>query len=320
MSLPQLFVAQAAGSVDLGNMENYFTYSVTQWDSVSHILTLGVGVFAAALIYFLATTPMVAPKYRVSNILSAVVAVSAALILLRQAIDWDMSFAAVGDGSYVRKDGQLYSNGYRYMNWSIDVPVLLLQMLVILPLAARLKISYGVQFLVAGLGMIWTSWAAQFFEHGGRVDGVSATPFWVWYLLGWAFYVWIVVVVWKAIGEGKKLVPDRAKPVLTTILWLFMVSWTAYAFAIAQPQFWWDSSSGVARAFIFTLADISSKAVYGVLLGWVALILSKEKGFEPYAVEQEMQTRGGRLARYFGLDQGPGGDDAEPAPTAVSSS
>lgn len=311
-------LAQATAQIDLGNMENYFAYSITQWDSVSHILTLGFGVFAAALIYFLATTPMVAPRYRLSNILSAVVTISAALILLRQALDWEMSFFAAGDGTYVRKEGHLYSNGYRYMNWSIDVPILLLQMLVILPLAARLKISYGLQFLVAGLGMIWTSWAAQFYEHGGRVDGVSATPFWVWYLIGWAFYIWIVVIVWKAISQGKMHVPDRAKPILTGILGLFLVSWTAYAFAIAQPQFWWDASSGVARAFIFTIADITSKAVYGVLLGWVALILSKEQGFQPYVVEQEMETRGGRLARYFGLDGGSEGDAAKPAPAPVS--
>lgn len=279
MSLFHPTLAQATAQFDLGNMENYFTYTVTQWDSVSHILTLGVGVFAAALVYFLATTPMVAPRYRLGNILSAVVTISAALILLRQAADWEMSFAATGDGAYARKDGHLYSNGYRYMNWSIDVPILLLQMLVVLPLAARLKISYGIQFLVAGLGMIWTSWAAQFFEHGGRVDGVSATAFWVWYLIGWAFYIWIVAIVWKAIQQGKKLVPDRAKPILTSILWLFLVSWTAYAFAIAQPQFWWDASSGVARAFIFTIADVTSKAVYGVLLGWVAAILSREHSF-----------------------------------------
>ena len=318
MSLLHPTLAQATAQFDLGNMENYFTYTVTQWDSVSHILTLGFGVFAAALVYFLATTPMVAPRYRLGNILSAVVTISAALILLRQAADWEMSFAATGDGAYARKEGHLYSNGYRYMNWSIDVPILLLQMLVVLPLAARLKISYGVQFLVAGLGMIWTSWAAQFFEHGGRVDGVSATPFWVWYLIGWAFYIWIVAIVWKAIQQGKMLVPDRAKPILTSILWLFLVSWTAYAFAIAQPQFWWDASSGVARAFIFTIADVTSKAVYGVLLGWVAVILSREHGFQPYVVEQEMETRSGRLARYFGLDGGGNGETAKPAPSSAS--
>lgn len=255
-----------------GNMENFFTYTTTQWDAVSHVLTLGFGVFAAALVYFLATVRHVQPRFRLSHILSAVVMVSAMLILIRQAVDWDMTFAATGQGTYAKQDGQLFSNGYRYMNWSIDVPVLLVQMLIVLPLAAKAKMSRAIQFIVAGLGMIWTSWAAQFAETGGIVEGTSATPFWVWYAVSWAFYVWIIAIVIKTVRDGNRKLPVKAKRVMNGILGLLLVSWTAYAVAIVLPQVWWSSGSGVARQFIFTSADIVSKAVYGVLLGWVATI------------------------------------------------
>jgi bacteriorhodopsin len=265
-------LAQDAAS--LGNMENFFSYSTMQWEAVSHVLTLGFGVFAAALIYFLATFKHVQPRFRLSNILSAVVMVSAMLILIRQAIDWDMSFLATGSGSYERAEGQLFSNGYRYMNWSIDVPVLLVQMLIVLPLAAKVKLSRAIQFIVAGLGMIWTSWAAQFYETGGVVEGTSSTPFWVWYIVSWAFYLWIIAIVIKTVRDGNRGLPARAKKVMNGILALLLVSWTAYAVAIVLPQVWFASGSGVARQFIFTSADIVSKAIYGVLLGWVATIRS----------------------------------------------
>ncbi len=275
-----------------GNMENFFTYSVMQWDAVSHILTLGFGVFAAALIYFLVTIRYVEPRFRLSNMLSAVVMVSAMLILLRQAIDWDMTFAATDAGQYVKKDGQLFSNGYRYMNWSIDVPVLLVQMLIVIPLAAKVKLSRAIQFIVAGLGMIWTSWAAQFYETGGIIEGTSAMPFWIWYIISWAFYVWILAIVFKTISDGKKGVPDRAKGVLNGILALLVVSWTAYAVAIILPQVWFASGSGVARQYIFTIADIVSKAIYGVLLGWVATIRTAAADQEqaPYPDELAVLT------------------------------
>lgn len=275
-------------SPDLGNMENYFTYSVTQWSAVSHVLTLGVGIFAAALVYFLATIKMVAPRYRLSNVLSGVVMISAMIILLRQSMAWDFSFVLDGEsGEYLRRDGQAFSNGYRYMNWSIDVPVLLLQMLVVLPLAAAKKISYATQFVVAGLGMIWTSWMAQFYETGGVtvdgnavLEGSSSAPFWIWYLLGWAFYLWIVVIVWKTIREGRQLVPEAASKILHAILWVFLIAWTAYAVAIVLPQFWFAAEAGVARAFIFTTADVVSKAIYGVMLGMVAAIISRDEGYD----------------------------------------
>ena len=288
--------------VDLGNMENFFSYSIVQWNSVSHVLTLGVGIFAAALVYFLATIKFVAPKYRMSNILSGVVMISAMIILLRQSMAWDMSFVLNSEsGEYVRRDGQAFSNGYRYMNWSIDVPVLLLQMLVVLPLAAKKKLSYATQFVVAGLGMIWTSWAAQFYETGGVtvdgaaiVEGSSSAPFWIWYFLGWAFYVWIVVIVWKTIREGIQLVPQQAGKILNAILWVFLVAWTAYAVAIVLPQFWFAAEAGVARAFIFTIADVVSKAIYGVMLGMVAVIISREEGYDYNRIRPQMiETDGG---------------------------
>jgi bacteriorhodopsin len=299
-SLSSSVIAQAPTperfGVDLGNMENYFEYSIAQWSSVSHVLTLGVGIFAAAFVYFLATIRTVAPKYRLSNVLSGVVMISAMIILLRQSMAWDFSFVLNPDtGEYVRRDGQAFSNGYRYMNWSIDVPVLLLQMLVVLPLAAKKKISYATQFVVAGLGMIWTSWAAQFYETGGVVvdgtaviEGSSSAPFWIWYLLGWAFYVWIVAIVWKTIREGIQLVPERAGKILNAILWVFLVAWTAYAVAIVLPQFWFTAEAGVARAFIFTIADVVSKAIYGVMLGMVAVIISREEGYDYNAIRPQM--------------------------------
>lgn len=282
--------------VDLGNMENYFSYSITEWNSVSHVLTLGVGIFAAAFVYFLATIKQVAPRYRLSNILSGVVMISAMIILLRQSMAWDISFVFNSDtGEYVRRDGQSFSNGYRYMNWSIDVPVLLLQMLVVLPLAAKKKVSYATQFVVAGLGMIWTSWAAQFYETGGVildgtsvVEGSSSAPFWIWYLISWAFYVWIVVIVWKTIREGMSLVPAGAAKILNAILWVFLIAWTAYAVAIVLPQFWFAAEAGVARAFIFTTADVVSKAIYGVMLGMVAVIISREEGYDYNNLKPQM--------------------------------
>lgn len=299
MSDPSL-LAQAASpteaGVDLGNMENYFSYSITQWSSVSHVLTLGVGIFAAAFVYFLATIKQVAPRYRLSNILSGVVMISAMIILLRQSMAWDMSFILNPDnGEYVRRDGQAFSNGYRYMNWSIDVPVLLLQMLVVLPLAAKKKVSYATQFVVAGLGMIWTSWAAQFYETGGAtldgaavLEGTSSGPFWIWYLISWAFYVWIVAIVWKTIREGMSLVPAAAAKILNAILWVFLIAWTAYAVAIVLPQFWFAAEAGVARAFIFTTADVVSKAIYGVMLGMVAVIISREEGYDYNNLKPQM--------------------------------
>ena len=114
----------------------------------------------------------------------------------------------------------------------------------------------------------------------------------MWYIISWAFYIWIIAIVIKTVRDGNRGLPDRAKKVMNGILALLLVSWTAYAVAIVLPQVWWSSGSGVARQFIFTSADIVSKAVYGVLLGWVATIRSSTEPntHEPYPDELAVLT------------------------------
>ncbi len=53
-----------------------------------------------------------------------------------------------------------------------------------------------------------------------------------------------------------------------------------------MPQIWDDANGVVARNLIYSFADISSKAVYGVLLALIAQRLSAEQGYQP-AIESE---------------------------------
>jgi len=83
---------------ELGNatFENYIGlqqgFSEMGYQMVSHVLTLGYAVMLAALFYFVLTIKSVAPKYRISSILSVVVVVSTFILLYAQANNWTSSF------------------------------------------------------------------------------------------------------------------------------------------------------------------------------------------------------------------------------------
>ncbi len=268
-------------------MANYFSFSPAEFQAVAHVLTLGSAVFAAAIFYFILTLKQVSPKYRMTNVISLVVTVSAFFMLTIQAFSWTSTFVLNPDtGEYTRKAGALFSNGFRYMNWAIDVPHLLLQLVIIIPvLTLAKKVNYAIQFAVGGLIMVLASWYAAFYENGHLVEGVSPVPFWVWYLIGWAGYVWILFVLFKAIKAGKESTPKESQPLWNAITVIFLISWNIYAFALVQPALGafidplWSSGSVVARHIIFTFADVTSKAVYGVLLSTIAVQVSKVEGY-----------------------------------------
>jgi len=274
---------------ELGNatFENYIGltqgYSEMAYQMVAHVLTLGYAVMLAALFYFILTMKSVAPKYRISSVLSVVVMVSAFLLLYAQAENWTSSFVFDQEqGKYFLGSGaDLFNNGYRYLNWLIDVPMLLFQILFVVSLTKSSFSSIRNQFWFSGAGMIITGYIGQFYE----VTNFSA--FMIWGAISTLFFIHILYLMNKVIKEGKEGIPVKAQQALQGIWVLFLISWFLYPGAYLMPHLagieggLFNESGVVGRQMTHTVADVCSKVIYGVMLTYVAQILSKEEGYEP---------------------------------------
>ena len=274
---------------ELGNatFENYIGltqgYSEMAYQMVAHVLTLGYAVMLAALFYFILTMKSVAPKYRISSVLSVVVMVSAFLLLYAQAENWTSSFVFDQEqGKYFLGSGaDLFNNGYRYLNWLIDVPMLLFQILFVVSLTKSSFSSIRNQFWFSGAGMIITGYIGQFYE----VTNFSA--FMIWGAISTLFFIHILYLMNKVIREGKEGIPVKAQKALQGIWVLFLISWFLYPGAYLMPHLagieggLFNESGVVGRQMTYTVADVCSKVIYGVMLTYVAQILSKEEGYEP---------------------------------------
>ena len=269
-----LLLAQA--SLDLHHMENWFDYTPTQFQIVTHVLTLGFGAFAGAIVYFLLQVKKADPRFRTASILSCVICASAFLILGNQAIQWQRSFALIPElGLYRRIPEMLYSNGFRYMNWGLNVPLLAIALLIVLPLNGSTRRGNAMgQVATAGVSMVICSWVGSFFEQGNHAANVNITGWYVSNALGWVFFAWVLWVIFRAVSEGIRNAPADVARLLKIIMGLVVVTWTLYGVILAQPILWWSAESSVVRQALFTLTDITSKAIYAVLLGQVAIKLS----------------------------------------------
>ena len=261
------------------SFENDFAYSATQFEVVLGVFTLVAAVFAAVLVYSLATAKSISPRYRLTSYLTGVVMVSAVIELGLLALRWNGAFA--WDGSLYRSTGELFSNGFRYMNWSIDVPVLLTQLLIVAGITGAAFRRRWASFVIAGLGMIWTGYVGQFDE----IEGGAA--FWVWGAISTVFFIWLLYVAWQTLRDAKENAPTPAIRRLFQGVWiLFLVSWSIYPLAYLMPQISATVGGVVARNLIYSFADIASKAIYGILLAVIAQKLSAHFGYRP-AIEAE---------------------------------
>ncbi|MEM1333986.1 MAG: bacteriorhodopsin, partial [Actinomycetota bacterium] len=260
------------------SFENLFSYTATQYEIVLSVFTLTAAVFAACLVYSISTAKSIAPRYRLTSYLTGVVMVSAFLELGLLAFQWAGAFEWNGS-AYVLGD-QLFSNGFRYMNWSIDVPVLLTQLLIVGGITGSVFFKRWGAFVVAGLAMIWTGYVGQFDEVEGGAQ------FWVWGIISTVFYLWLLKVAYDTIKDAKDGASKSVTNMYNAVWYLFLVSWSIYPLAYLMPQIWDDPNGVVTRNLIYSFADITSKAVYGVLLALIAQKLSVEQGYQD-AIDSE---------------------------------
>jgi len=278
------------------NFENYIGatdgYSEMAYQIVSHTLTLVYAVMLAGLLYFILTLKTVSPKYRMSNILSGVVMVSAFLLLYAQAGNWTSSFEyndSVGR-YFLNPEGDLFNNGYRYLNWLIDVPMLLFQILFVVTLTTSSFSTIRNQFWFSGALMIITGYIGQFYEVS------DITSFFIWGAISTLFFIHILWLMRKVIIEGKENIPKKAQKIMSQIWLLFLVAWFLYPGAYLMPHLLgiegglFNESGVVGRQITYTIADICSKVIYGVLLGRVAIILSQSENYN-YMAEDNIKTQ-----------------------------
>ncbi|HYW22402.1 MAG TPA: bacteriorhodopsin [Nodularia sp. (in: cyanobacteria)] len=244
------------------NFENLFTYTPLQYAIVANFFTLGFAAPAAGLIYFLATFKKLSPSYRLVSVLSAVVMVSAFLEFFRMEQNWRDAFV-FSDGFW-RLGTEVFFNGFRYTNWSIDVPLLLLQLVIVLGLTQNRAISYSSQFIIGGLLMIWTGYIGQFYE----VTNLALFAFWG--IVSTVFYIYLLIVVWELISKTVGSLPSNLQAIMGNIRWYILITWTLYPIAYLLPVLWSTEWSMVTRQIIFTFAGITTKVIYGVIITYIA--------------------------------------------------
>lgn len=275
------------------NMENFVEFSPVQFDLISHTLTIGYAAHFAALAYFVLTRRQVAPRYRPMGTMSVVVMVSAALLLLRLDISFQQAFVFNGS-MYVPaavagvENASAYSHGYRYLNWLIDVPLLLTQCIFVLNIAREKVFGLRVKLAAAGAAMVILGYIGQFYE------ATAVSPLLIWGTLSTLPYIYFALIFWRITGDAVGYLPGEASTTMRNIRYLFLFSWGLYPIAYLVPAFELltadavSANGAVTRTLLFTIADVISKIFYGVLLGKIATIRSHEDGYqvtdEPVAV------------------------------------
>ncbi len=254
-------------------MENDLVLTPVQHAVTAHAFAVALGAHVVGFLYFTSRLSQVAPRYRTASWLSMAVMAASGVLFLRLGQSWDAAF--VQQGAEMVRTGNRFDGALRYVNWFVTVPVLLVQVLYALDLTdAQRRRTRGL-LVTSGVLMVACGYVGQF--AAGKDDGTLL----LWGALGTPPFLVLLAVLVPLLLRARAYLPQEAGLTARNLTFVFAGFWGIYPVAYLLPALSHSAWTAVTGQVLFTVADVGSKVLYGVLLARVCRLRSAADGFEP---------------------------------------
>ena len=247
------------------------TLTTGQYDLVSNLMSLTVAAMGAAALFFFLSRSQVAPKLRPALTISGLAAPIARYHSFRIYETFAASYAFT-DRLY-QPTGKPFNDAYRYADWLLTVPLLVIELVAVLALAKPMARSLSVRLAVAALVMIVLG-------YPGEVS-TDTTTRWVFWGAAMVPWVYIMYVLYGQFGEAISRQPGSVQPLVSKARLLVLVTWAFYPVAYLGPELGLAGAS--AETFVqvgYTIADISAKVGLGVYIYFIARGKTEAEGYD----------------------------------------
>jgi bacteriorhodopsin len=242
-----------------------------QWNLVYNVFSLGLISMLATTIYTLVSQPRVLAKYRTALVMSSMVTFIAGYHYLRI---FD-SFKHASEGGKVLLDGSqdAFNEAYRYVDWLLTVPLLLVEVIAVLALAKEVSRSLIMRLVPASAAMIALG-------YPGEISSDQNTQV-LYGVLSTLPFIYILYILFVELGKSLERQPAGVAETIGRLRLLLIATWgvypIAYIFNIVGDQ---TASSFVAVQVGYTIADILAKCVFGLTILKIAKMKSVAEGMK----------------------------------------
>jgi bacteriorhodopsin len=244
-----------------------FTYA--QWSAVYNALSFGIAAMGSATIFFWLQTPNVTKNYRTALSITGIVTFIATYHYVRIFNSWSEAFEVSNKNSHggdytVELTGAPFNDAYRYVDWLLTVPLLLVELILVMKLPEEQTKS-----LSLGLGS--ASALMVLLGYPGEIQD-DLTVRWFWWFLAMLPFLYVVYQLVEGLSEAtSKQGSSKASSLISAARYLTVVSWCTYPcvyiiknIGLAGPVATMYEQIG------YSIADVVAKAVFGMLVWAIA--------------------------------------------------
>jgi bacteriorhodopsin len=248
-----------------------------QYQAVYNVLSFALASMMATTMYLWFRSFAVKPQYQSAVLISGLVTFIAAYHYIRIFNSWVEAYHYSVDKVDPVLTGVPFNDAYRYMDWLLTVPLLLIEILLVMKLSDE---DYATKAKTLGVGsalMIVSGYYGELTVTG------NLTPRWICWFVSMIFFLYIVyeLLVGLAVATNQETDPVVKGKIQTAQL-MTVISWCTYPVVYLFPMLGIDAAQAVVSIQIgYCASDIISKCGVGLLIYQITYAKSSKEGLLP---------------------------------------
>merc|ERR1712023_348616 len=249
-----------------------FAMSDSNFQVVYDILSFSLACMMSTTMFLWMRVPSVSERYKTPLLISGLVTFIAAYHYGPAAdSEGNAAFFSPGRDQAPEVTGIPFNDAYRYMDWLLTVPLLLMEIVLVmnLPEAESNKQCWR-------LGVF----AALMIVSGYRVELVIAGDLssrWIHWFISMCFFSYVVYTLLIGLADATNAEPDpKVKKMLKNAQWVTCISWCTYPIVYLFPMLGIHGARAVVAIQVgYCASDVISKCLVGLMIYQITIYKSQ---------------------------------------------
>lgn len=248
--------------------------SIFQYSIVDNIFSMTVATMGATALFLFLSRSSVDREYRPALLISGIVVSIACYHYFMIRHSWSGAYELAENG-YVGT-GAAFNDFYRYADWILTVPLLMVELVAVLRLQKSKATSLLTRLVIAAGLMIALGYPGEVISSP---DGAMAR--WIWGALSMIPFLYILYVLWVELTASLETQPPAARKLIEVARLVLLITWAVYpiAYALGGTEAALTAKAGgaavdpsgiVGLQIGYAIADMTAKAGFGVLIYFIA--------------------------------------------------
>ncbi|MFN0246412.1 MAG: bacteriorhodopsin-like [Kofleriaceae bacterium] len=245
------------------------TLSSFQYDLIYNLMSFTVAAMGAAAVFFF-LSPGVERRFKPALVVSGLVVMIACYHYARILGSFSSAYTASG-GIYVASSVP-FNDFYRYADWLLTVPLLMVELVAVLALAKAQASGLLKRLVIAAALMIALGYPGE-----AAIGTGSNAAVWAWFAASMIPFIYIIATLFGALRKAAETQSPQVQSLIALARRVVLVTWSFYPIAYILGAVGASSGAGETAIQIgYTIADITAKAGFGLVIYAIARAKSAE--------------------------------------------